>query len=89
MRALQECFRFLITLSLMAVALLIIIFAYTENEERLNQQVVASGYPFRTDEELNQAKQKFGVHALQIENNTWGCYVDGQWWRAFPEEKQK
>ena len=89
MRALKECFRFLLVLSLMGVALLIIVFAYTENEEALNQKVVDSGYPFRTDEELNQAKKYHGVNALEIVNNEWVFYRDGKPCRVFAyKEKQ-
>lgn len=53
----------------------------------LNKPVVDSGYPFRTNEELNQAKKYHGVNALQIENNEWVFYRDGYACRAFGKEK--
>jgi hypothetical protein len=45
-----------------------------------NYQTVDSGYPFKSDKELERLKRKFGVCCLEVRDGEWGAEVNGEWW---------
>ncbi len=92
--SIKDALMMVVDSTLIAYCVIVIIIAmvmgYQHCQYRIPQKfVVESRYPFKSDQELNKIKRKFGVHALEIVNNEWGCYVDGKWWCAFPEDRPK
>ena len=86
----REVVRFLLTLAILGVALLLTIFLSQEWEAKMNQKVVDSGQRIYTKEQLRAVELKLGSKTgLEKKCGQWGCFDEntGRWWKAFPKEK--